>query len=148
LQIIWQCGGHYYEALHNQIDTDTYPRLRMVDFLHQMAEAYAVADVVVSRAGALACAEIALTGKAGILVPSPNVAGDHQTKNAQAMVKSGAACLLKDEDVKELLPELVEKLINDQQKRKKMQEAALKMARPNAAKEIAGGILKTLSDDS
>jgi UDP-N-acetylglucosamine--N-acetylmuramyl-(pentapeptide) pyrophosphoryl-undecaprenol N-acetylglucosamine transferase len=141
LQIIWQCGKHYYEALHNQIDIDRYPRLCMVDFLHHMAEAYAVADVVVSRAGALSCAEITLTGNASILVPSPNVAGDHQMKNVQSMVKGGAACLLKDKDVKKRLPELVKKLISDQQKRKMMQEAALKMARPDAVQDIAEEIL-------
>jgi UDP-N-acetylglucosamine--N-acetylmuramyl-(pentapeptide) pyrophosphoryl-undecaprenol N-acetylglucosamine transferase len=148
LQVIWQCGRNYYEAIHKQIDYDLYPRLRIVDFLHQMAEAYAAADVVVSRAGALSCAEIALMGDASILVPSPNVAGDHQTKNAQAMVKEGAACLLKDEDIKKRLPELVEELISDQQKRKEMQKAALKMARPDAAKNIAEEILEMLGNDS
>jgi UDP-N-acetylglucosamine--N-acetylmuramyl-(pentapeptide) pyrophosphoryl-undecaprenol N-acetylglucosamine transferase len=109
-----------------------------------MPQAYAVADVVVSRAGALSCSELALTGNASILIPSPNVAGDHQTKNAQSMTEGGAARLLKDGDASDLLPKLVQDLINNQQEIKNMQQAALQMARPNAAKEIAEEILETV----
>jgi len=144
LQIIWQCGERYFDALHTRLDIDHYSSLRLVDFLHHMPEAYAVADLVVSRAGALSCSELALTGNASILVPSPNVAGNHQTKNAQSMADGGAAELLKDEEAKNLLPELVQQLISDQERLKKMQQAALKMARPDAAKEIAQEILDHL----
>ncbi len=144
LQIIWQCGQRYYDKLQTEIDTERFDNLRLVDFLHHMPQAYAVADVVVSRAGALSCSELALTGNASILIPSPNVAGDHQTKNAQSMTEGGAARLLKDGDASDLLPKLVQDLINNQQEIKNMQQAALEMARPNAAKEIAEEILETV----
>lgn len=142
LQIIWQCGARYYDELHMQLHTDNYDNLRLVDFLHNMPEAYAVANLVVSRAGALSCSELALTGKPSILVPSPNVAGDHQTKNARSMVEEGAAELLKDAEAKQTLSQLVRTLIFDQQKLNEMQQAALKLARPDAARQIAKEILE------
>ncbi|HKL18260.1 MAG TPA: undecaprenyldiphospho-muramoylpentapeptide beta-N-acetylglucosaminyltransferase [Halalkalibaculum sp.] len=142
LQIIWQCGSRYYDELHIQLHTDDYEDLRLVDFLHNMPEAYAVADLVVSRAGALSCSELALTGKPSILIPSPNVAGDHQSKNARSMVDEGAAAILDDSEAGDALAQLVEKLIFDQQKLKEMQQAALKLARPDAAGEIAREILE------
>lgn len=146
LQIIWQCGQRYYDKLNSEIDTGHYRNLRLVDFLHHMPEAYAVADIVVSRAGALSCSELALTGNASILVPSPNVAGNHQVKNAESMVAGHAAVMLEDEKATQLLPKLVKQLIDDQQELKKMQQAALKMARPDAAKEIAQEILATIKN--
>lgn len=142
LQIIWQCGARYYDELHMQLHTDDYTNLRLVDFLHNMPEAYAAADLVVSRAGALSCSELALTGKPSILIPSPNVAGDHQTKNALSMVDEGAAQLLKDSEAKATLKSLVEQLIFDQKRLNDMQQAALKLARPDAAKQIAKEILE------
>ncbi len=142
LQIIWQCGARYFDELHMELHTDDYENLRLVDFLHNMPEAYAVADLVVSRAGALSCSELALTGKPSILIPSPNVAGDHQTKNARSMVEEGAAELLNDHDARETLSQLVKQLIFDQDKLKEMQKAALKLARPDAAKEIAKEIIE------
>ena len=146
LQIIWQCGPRYYDELHTHLHTDDYESLRLVDFIHDMPKAYAAADLVVSRAGALSCSELALTGKPSILIPSPNVAGDHQTKNARSMVDEGAAELVKDADVKDTLGGLVEKLIFDQQKLKEMQQAALKLAKPNAADEIAQSILELVNE--
>jgi UDP-N-acetylglucosamine--N-acetylmuramyl-(pentapeptide) pyrophosphoryl-undecaprenol N-acetylglucosamine transferase len=148
LQIIWQCGERYLDDLKQRLDTDEYPRLLLVDFLHHMPEAYTAADVVVSRAGALSCSEIALTGNAGILVPSPNVAGDHQSKNAASMAESGAAHIVKDEEATEVLAELVESMISDREKLKAMQKAALKLARPDAAKDIAKEILETINIES
>lgn len=146
LQIIWQSGQRYYDKLNMEINTEHYHSLRLVDFLHHMPEAYAVADIVVSRAGALSCSELALTGNASILVPSPNVAGNHQVKNAESMVSGNAARMLDDKKVTEQLPTLVKELIDDQQQIKKMQQAALKMARPNAAKEIAQEIIGTIKN--
>lgn len=146
LQIIWQCGQRYYDKLNMEIGTEHYHNLRLVDFLYHMPEAYAVADIVVSRAGALSCSELALTGNASILVPSPNVAGNHQVKNAEAMVSGKAARMLEDEKAAEQLPVLVKELIDNQQQLKEMQEAALKMARPDAAKEIAQEIISTIKN--
>lgn len=141
LQIIWQCGPRYYDELHIEVDTEKYNRLRLKDFIHNMPEAYAAADLVISRAGALSCSELALTGKAGILVPSPNVAGDHQTKNARSMVENGAAELVPDSQLKDQLSDIVRRLISDRQKLKQMQQSALRLAKPHAAKQIAEEIL-------
>ncbi len=142
LQIIWQCGSRYYDRLREDIQPKKFENLLLTDFLHNMHEAYAAADLVVSRAGALSCSELALTGSASILVPSPNVAGDHQTKNAQSMAKEGAAELIKDENLNNTLTDLVNRLITDRNQLKKMQQAALKLARPDAAHTIAKEILK------
>lgn len=148
LQIIWQCGSRYYEGLRQQIDTDRYPHLRLVDFLHHMPEAYAAADIVVSRAGALSCSEIALTGNPSILVPSPNVAGDHQTKNAESMVSSGAARMIADAEAGRELPRLVQQMVSDRQQLKAMQQAALGLARPDAARQIAREILDNIQTEN
>lgn len=148
LQIIWQCGSRYYDELHMKLDTENYERLRLVDFLHRMPEAYEVADLVVSRAGALSCSELALTGKASILIPSPNVAGDHQTMNAQALVDAGAAEMLRDEDAIDLLGGLVEQVITDDDKLKSMQRSALEMARPDASDQIAEEIFQIAKEQA
>lgn len=142
LQIIWQCGSRYFDALSTQVDLEKYPNLRLTAFIYSMPEAYAAADLVISRAGASSCSEFMLTGMPSVLIPSPNVAGDHQTENAKAMTNAGASELLKDEDAINALPELVERLITDQEKLKKMNSAALKLAKPDAAKVIAKEILE------
>lgn len=146
LQIIWQCGRRYYDRLREDINPANYDNLLLTDFLHNMPEAYAVADLVISRAGALSCSELALIGKPSILVPSPNVAGDHQTKNAESMVREGAAELLADDQLDETLAGLVEQLIEDQQRLKEMQQAALKLARPEAAETIATKIFELINN--
>lgn len=146
LQVIWQCGERYYERLRDDIQPAHFENLLLTDFLHKMPEAYAVADLVVSRAGALSCSELALTGKPSILVPSPNVAGDHQTKNAESMVQEGAAERLADDQLSETLAGLVKQLITDRQRLKAMQKAALKLARPEAAETIANEIITLVSN--
>ncbi len=146
LQIIWQCGKSYFDGIDAKLQTETYENLRLFDYLHSMPEAYEVADLVISRAGALSCSELALTGKPSILIPSPNVAGDHQTKNAQSMADGGAAEILKDDEAVERLPELVKTFIFDNQKLKKMREAALNLSRPYAAEEIAKTILESINE--
>lgn len=142
LQIIWQCGEKYFDEFQNKVNARQLENLRLKDFIKNMDEAYAVADLVVSRAGALSCSELALTGKPSILVPSPHVAGDHQTKNARSMVEEGAAELLTDEEFKDTLTALVRKLIFDRERLRVMQQAALKHARPDAANIIAENIIE------
>ena len=142
LQIIWQCGKRYYDKLSSEIDTEMYQNLRLKDFIHDMPAAYAVADLVVSRAGALSCSELALTGNPSILVPSPNVAGDHQTKNARSMVDNGAAKLLTDDQLDQQLASTIEEIINDEQKLTEMKTAAQQLARPDAANDIATEIVE------
>jgi UDP-N-acetylglucosamine--N-acetylmuramyl-(pentapeptide) pyrophosphoryl-undecaprenol N-acetylglucosamine transferase len=134
--------------LQQQFEHKIYSQLRLIDFLDHMPEAYAAADVVVSRSGALTCAELSLTGNASILVPSPNVAGDHQTKNAQSLVNGGAALLLENDAVIENLAELIKKLMVNEERRKAMQQAALQLAKPNAARQIAESILQTTNNNN
>ncbi|MEX0721387.1 MAG: undecaprenyldiphospho-muramoylpentapeptide beta-N-acetylglucosaminyltransferase [Balneolaceae bacterium] len=142
LQVIWQCGSRYFDELSSSINQKELPNLRMTAFLENMPEAYEAADLVISRAGASSCSELMITGKPSILVPSPNVAGDHQTKNAKSMVDAGASELLTDDDMKETISELVESLIYNQERLKKMNVAALSLAKPEAARLIAKEILE------
>ncbi len=142
LQIIWQCGSRYYEDLKTSVNEEEYKNLRLTAFIDSMPEAYAAADLIISRSGASSCSEFMITGKPSVLIPSPNVAGDHQTMNAMAMADAGASELLLDKDAKSALPELVKRLITDQEKLKQMNIAALKLARPDAAKQIAQEILE------
>ncbi|MEX0779558.1 MAG: undecaprenyldiphospho-muramoylpentapeptide beta-N-acetylglucosaminyltransferase [Balneolales bacterium] len=142
LQIIWQCGDVYYDDLRGKINEKQYENVRLHPFLYEMPHAYAAADLVISRAGALSCAELMLTGKPSILIPSPTVAGDHQTKNAKSMSQNGASVLLKDKDAVELLYDAVKEVVTNEEKLKSMSEAALKLAKPDAANVIARQIIK------
>ncbi|MDZ7683290.1 MAG: glycosyltransferase [Fodinibius sp.] len=142
LQIIWQCGKRYYDRLRRDIHPNDYPNLRLKDFIHDMPAAYAVADLVISRAGALSCSELALTGKPSILVPSPNVAGDHQTKNAESMVKAGAAMLAADNKLEDLLADVISEIINDEDRLAEMSQKAKELAQPEAATTIAKKVLE------
>ncbi len=147
LQIIWQCGKRYYDQLRKDVQPHNFGQLKFKDFIYDMPAAYAAADLVISRAGALSCSELALTGKPSILVPSPNVAGDHQTKNAQSMVDAGAAKLVADNELKERLANMVQEIINDEQQLKEMSKAAKNLSRPNAAQEIATESLKLITKE-
>lgn len=142
LQVIWQCGSRYIDALMEEVDLEINKNIRLTAFIDNMPEAYAAADLIVSRAGASSCSEFMMTGKPSVLIPSPNVAGDHQTQNAQSMVDAGASELLKDSEAINALPQLVHSLIKDQEKLKAMNQAALKLAKPDAAKMIAKEILE------
>lgn len=147
LQIIWQCGSAYFDELRRTVKPGQYARLRLADYLYHMPEAYRAADLVVSRAGALSCSELALTGTPSILIPSPNVAGDHQTRNARSMSDNGAAVLLEDSEAREILGRLVRDLIRSEEKLREMNRAALEMARPDAAETIAREIVSLTRDE-
>lgn len=146
LQILWQCGTRYYDRLKTQIDMNAYPNLRLMDFIDAMPEAYHVASLVISRAGASSCAELMITGKASILVPSPNVAGDHQTANARSMVAQGAAVMVNDEEIGKTISVEVGELFQHSEKLRQMEQAALAMSRPDAASEIADLMLKEMEE--
>ncbi|MCB0514495.1 MAG: undecaprenyldiphospho-muramoylpentapeptide beta-N-acetylglucosaminyltransferase [Chitinophagales bacterium] len=132
LQLIWQTGKYYYEQYKHHASKNIHP----MPFITDMNEAYALSDVVISRAGALSISELQVAQKAAILVPSPNVAEDHQTKNAQALVQNNAAEWIKDDVVNEQLFEKVQTLITDTQKRQLLEENIAKMAKPHAAQQI------------
>ena len=106
VQFIWQTGGYYYKEIQARLNTKGKPEnLYVTDFIGKMAEAYAAADLVISRAGASSISELCLLAKPSVLVPSPNVAEDHQTKNALALVDKNAALYVKDDDaIRQMIP--------------------------------------------
>lgn len=148
VQVLWVCGERYFDTVRSKVEPERYPNLRLYSYIDKMAEAYAVADLAVSRAGALSCAELMLTGTPSVLVPSPNVAGDHQARNARSMVRQHAAELLPDGQVEHQLYVKVSALITDEQRLQQMSEAARRMARPDAARNIAERVLGIISNRS
>ncbi|MFY0599134.1 MAG: undecaprenyldiphospho-muramoylpentapeptide beta-N-acetylglucosaminyltransferase [Cyclobacteriaceae bacterium] len=143
-QVIWQTGGFYYNEMIERAGVAA-DNIRMYDFLREMNYAYAVADVVISRAGALSIAELMLTGKTSILVPSPNVAEDHQTINAMALVERNAAVLVKDKEANETLIDTAFELLDDEKKKAELSENIKAMAHANAAQDIANEIIKMIA---
>lgn len=141
VQIIWQTGSYYYKEMLDRLGSNCPDNLFPMEFVSHMDLAYAVADVVISRAGAGTISELCLLGKPCILVPSPNVAEDHQTKNAMALVENQAALLIKDANSKEQLLKETFSLLNDKQRLKCLSENIQKLGRPNAAKDIVDVIL-------
>lgn len=138
VQFIWQTGKYYYNEIINRIQKVGKPNnLIITDFISDMASALGASDLLISRAGAGSISEFALLGKAVILVPSPNVAEDHQTKNAMALVNNNAAILVNDNEAKEKLIPTALKVIYNQEELKKLSYNINKMAKPKAAEEIA-----------
>jgi len=144
VQIIWQTGKGYYDVYKARLSKFDLRRIRVLDFVREMDLAYAAADVVVSRSGALAVSEICVTGKPVILVPSPNVAEDHQTKNAKALVSKGAAILVLDKEAQTKLVDEALKLLFDQQRAEKLSENISAFAKPDATTSIVNEIEKLL----
>jgi len=143
-QVIWQTGGYYFEEMKRRVINPS-ANILLKDFVREMQYAYAVADVVISRAGALSIAELMLTGKPSILVPSPNVAEDHQTINAMALVERDAAVLVKDNEAAEKLIDTAFALIEDEDRKRVLSENIKGMSHPNSAKDIANEILKMIA---
>ena len=144
VQVIWQTGKIYFDNIKQQIETKDLRRIRVFDFLKQMDFAYAAADVVVARAGALSISELCLAKKPCILVPSPNVAEDHQTKNAMALVNEQAAVLVKDVDASKLLVSEALKLVYDESRCEKLSKNIAPMGKPHATNDIVDEIEKML----
>ena len=118
VQVIWQIGSIYFEEFNTKLLEYNTTNIRYYEFLKEMDLAYAAADVVIARAGALSISELCLTGKPAILVPSPNVAEDHQTKNAMALVNEKAALIVRDEDARaNLIPEALKLIFHEDQQR-------------------------------
>jgi UDP-N-acetylglucosamine--N-acetylmuramyl-(pentapeptide) pyrophosphoryl-undecaprenol N-acetylglucosamine transferase len=147
IQWLWQCGKIYYEE-YKELPVARLANVRLLPFIEKMDLAYAVADVVISRAGALSISEICITGKPSILVPSPNVAEDHQTKNARYLVNAGAADLISDDEAPDKLVQSAIALIRDEDKCKLMHEQLKPLARPDAAQRIAGEVIHLLKMDA
>jgi UDP-N-acetylglucosamine--N-acetylmuramyl-(pentapeptide) pyrophosphoryl-undecaprenol N-acetylglucosamine transferase len=139
--IIWQVGKAYIDQYKSCI-LSTRPDTLILPFIEDMDLAYSAADVVVCRAGALTISELAILGKAAILIPSPNVAEDHQTVNAMALVNRDAALLIKDVDAKDRLIDELKSLLSSDDRRSGLEQNIKYFARPQAAKMIAAEILK------
>lgn len=145
VQLIWQTGKYYSASIAEQlksVEGGCPANLHVTEFVSDMAAAYTAADLVVSRAGASSISELCLLGKPSILVPSPNVAEDHQTKNAQALSTRGAALFVSDADAPEKLIRLALKTVEDEEQLLSISAEALKLAKPDAAEVIAKEVLK------
>lgn len=141
VQLIWQTGKYYYKSVLEQTQEKVYENVRIVEFLNRMDLAYAAADVIISRAGAGTIAELCVIAKPVILVPSPNVAEDHQTQNAMALVRHNAAVLITDQEAVGTLASLAVSLIRDEQKCRELSTNIAALALPHADDVIAKEVL-------
>lgn len=144
IQVIWQTGKYYSEAIAKALKEKgkDYPMLKVLDFISGMGQAYKAADLVISRSGASSISEFCLIGKPVILVPSPNVAEDHQTKNTMALVNKDAALYVKDADAADTLLALAIKTVKDSDKLHSLSENILKLGLKDSANVIADEVIK------
>ena len=142
VQVIWQTGKNYLADCKKALEALPHNNIICTDFVSQMPLAYALADLVISRAGASSISELCLLGKPSILVPSPNVAEDHQTHNAMALVKKDAGVLVKDIDAKDQMVATALSLIHDTARLEALRANILTLALPDSAKRIAEEVMK------
>ncbi|MCK5401660.1 MAG: undecaprenyldiphospho-muramoylpentapeptide beta-N-acetylglucosaminyltransferase [Flavobacteriaceae bacterium] len=140
-QIIWQCGKLYYNSYSQYNDLD---HVQVHAFINKMDMAYAAADIIISRAGAGSVSELCIVGKPVIFIPSPNVAEDHQTKNANAIVDKQGAILIKEEDLEVDFENKFSQLVNSKEKQIELGTSIKKLALVNATKDIADEVEKLL----
>jgi UDP-N-acetylglucosamine--N-acetylmuramyl-(pentapeptide) pyrophosphoryl-undecaprenol N-acetylglucosamine transferase len=145
-QVIWQTGRSYYQEAQMVAAPFEAKGVRVFDFINRMDLAYAASTLVVSRAGAIALSELIQVGKPGILIPSPNVAEDHQTKNAMALVNHGAAIMVKDADAAQKLGPAVLKLLSDKELQMRLKENTVKLAVKDATGAIVSVIFQLMHD--
>ena len=141
LQIIWQCGNLYMADYKHFSEVEN---VQVVSFIDRMDLIYAAADFVISRAGASSVSELCLVGKPTIFIPSPNVAEDHQTKNAKAIVDKNGALLIKESELDEKFESVFNKLIHDENLQKSLRENMKQLGKPNATKDIVEQIVKLI----
>ncbi len=137
VQVLWQTGKYYYKNIMAALEGRSLKQVHVTQFVDRMDYAYAMSDLVVSRAGASSISELCLLGKACILVPSPNVAEDHQTKNAMALVKENAALMVTDAQAKETLVPTALQLLSDPARLEALRQSIARLALPDAAEKIA-----------
>jgi UDP-N-acetylglucosamine--N-acetylmuramyl-(pentapeptide) pyrophosphoryl-undecaprenol N-acetylglucosamine transferase len=142
IQILWQSGKLYYEQMLEIMNQKKVGSIKLVQFIDRMDLAYAAADVIISRAGAISVSELCLIGKPVVLVPSPNVAEDHQTKNAMALVNKNAAILVKDTEATQHLFSVVFQLMTDESRMMTYSSEIKKLAKPNATADIVNELEK------
>ena len=143
-QIIWQTGKIYHDAIISRVDPGGNPNLVILPFIKHMDMAYGAADIIISRAGAGTISELAVAGKPVILVPSPNVAEDHQTKNAMALVRKNAAIHIPDNQTSLKLVDACMAVLEDEKMRRQLSENIRALAIPDAADRIAREILELI----
>jgi UDP-N-acetylglucosamine--N-acetylmuramyl-(pentapeptide) pyrophosphoryl-undecaprenol N-acetylglucosamine transferase len=141
IQVIWQCGKLYFEEYKRFSDKEN---VQVLSFIDRMDFVYAAADFVVSRSGASSVSELCIVGKPVVFIPSPNVAEDHQTKNARAIADNQGAILLKESELEEKFQLIFEELINSRDQQEKLSENIKKLALPNATKQIVDEIVKLI----
>ena len=144
VQFIWQTGKYYHQSILDEMKGKELPNLKIMDFISDMGAAYKAADLVISRAGASSISEFQLIGKPVILVPSPNVAEDHQTKNAMALVNKGAALFVKDAEAPNKLLQLAIDTVTNEQKLTSLSQNVKKMGLHNSADVIANEVIKLI----
>jgi UDP-N-acetylglucosamine--N-acetylmuramyl-(pentapeptide) pyrophosphoryl-undecaprenol N-acetylglucosamine transferase len=144
-QLIWQTGKLYYQEAIEAVKTENVNLFSVHEFIDRMDLAYSMADIIVSRAGAIAISEICAVGKPPVFIPLPSAAEDHQTKNARALVEKNAAIMIHDRDAIENLGNVLKDLINDPQKQEMLGKNAASLAKPDAADAIADEIMKLIT---
>ena len=144
IKLLWQVGKRYFDSIENQLTQINIPNVKALAFIKRMDLAYSLADLVISRAGALSISELTLAGKPSILVPSPNVSEDHQTKNAMSLVNKSAAILVEDKDTDFLLRTALD-LLKQENQLNTISKNAKKMGKPNASEDIVNEIFKLIS---
>ena len=144
IKLLWQVGKRYFESIENQLNQINIPNVKALAFIKRMDLAYSIADIVISRAGALSISELTLAGKPSILVPSPNVSEDHQTKNAMSLVNKSAAILVEDKQTDYLLRTALD-LLKEENQLNTISKNAKKMGKPNASDDIVKEIFKLIS---
>lgn len=145
VQILWQCGSYYYEKLKQELEGKLPGNVKLLAFLKRMDLAYACADIVVARAGAGTISELCLLEKAAILIPSPNVAEDHQTKNAMALVNKKAALMINDSEAVEQFVPVLSGLLQNEPACKVLSENIARLAVRDSDEKIAAEILKLIT---
>jgi UDP-N-acetylglucosamine--N-acetylmuramyl-(pentapeptide) pyrophosphoryl-undecaprenol N-acetylglucosamine transferase len=141
IQVIWQCGKSYFEEYKKYNTSD---KVQVFAFIDRMDLAYAASDIIISRAGASSVSELCLVGKPVIFIPSPNVAEDHQTKNAKAIVEKKGAILIKESELDSQFSTIFNQLIIDEQKQNELGQNIQSLAKPNATKDIVNQISKLI----
>jgi UDP-N-acetylglucosamine--N-acetylmuramyl-(pentapeptide) pyrophosphoryl-undecaprenol N-acetylglucosamine transferase len=136
VQVLWQSGKLYYKTILEKLEGKESNAIKLVEFIDRMDLAYALADVIISRAGAISVSELCLVKKPVILVPSPNVAEDHQTKNAMALVSKHAAILIKDNAAKEELVPAAIALLKNEVLQESLSREIAELGKPNATENI------------
>lgn len=145
VQFIWQTGKYYHQSILDEMKGKNIPNLKIMDFISDMGAAYKAANLVISRAGASSISEFQLIGKPVILVPSPNVAEDHQTKNAMALVNKNAALFVKDIEAPDTLLEMAIRTVSNNEKLNELSENVKKMGLQNSAEVIADEVMKLIN---